>query len=139
MELATKYFEQNFASNIGAQARGYLSDRAIAPSTSVEFRLRLGRSNIVLALVRDYAIGYISNHIMRQLDVALAAHGYVVLAHRLDESIRPLADLWRMVSPCLVVGMGGLTLPDNMDVIDDANNVSTPPDRTIFVWRGVLL
>lgn len=79
--------------------------------------LRLGRSNIVLALVRDYAIGYISNHIMRQLDVALAAHGYVVLAHRLDESIRPLADLWRMVSPCLVVGMGGLTLPEDPNLL----------------------
>jgi DNA primase len=39
MELATKYFEQNLASNVGAQARGYLSDRAIGPSTSVEFRL----------------------------------------------------------------------------------------------------
>jgi DNA primase len=39
MELATKYFEQNLASNIGAQARGYLSDRGIVPSTSLEFRL----------------------------------------------------------------------------------------------------
>lgn len=39
MELATKYFEQNLASNIGAQARGYLSDRAIVPSTILEFRL----------------------------------------------------------------------------------------------------
>jgi DNA primase len=39
MELATKYFEQSLASNIGAQARGYLSDRAIVPSTVLEFRL----------------------------------------------------------------------------------------------------
>jgi len=39
MELATKYFEQNLASNVGAQARGYLSDRGIVPSTIVEFRL----------------------------------------------------------------------------------------------------
>jgi DNA primase len=39
MELAAKYFEQNLASSGGAQARGYLSDRAIAPSTVVEFRL----------------------------------------------------------------------------------------------------
>jgi DNA primase len=39
MELAAKYFEQNLASKVGAQARGYLSDRAIAPSTCVEFRL----------------------------------------------------------------------------------------------------
>jgi DNA primase len=45
MELATKYFEQNLASNVGAQARGYLSDRAIAPSTSVEFRLGYATSN----------------------------------------------------------------------------------------------
>lgn len=39
MELAAKYFEQNLASNAGAQARGYLSDRAIFPATQVEFRL----------------------------------------------------------------------------------------------------
>ncbi|HTV24290.1 MAG TPA: cytochrome c peroxidase, partial [Polyangiaceae bacterium] len=30
-----------------------------------------------------------------------------------------------------------LTLPENMDVIDFDGNVSTGPDRTIFVWRGV--
>lgn len=39
MEEATKYFEQKLASNVGAQARGYLSDRAIASATCVEFRL----------------------------------------------------------------------------------------------------
>src|SRR5215475_14088882 len=39
MELATKYFEQNLASNVGAQARGYLSDRGIASATIVEFRM----------------------------------------------------------------------------------------------------
>lgn len=30
-----------------------------------------------------------------------------------------------------------LPLPPNMDVIDLEGNVVTPPDRTIFVWRGV--
>jgi cytochrome c peroxidase len=30
-----------------------------------------------------------------------------------------------------------LPLPDNMDVIDLDGNVSSAPDRTIFVWRGV--
>jgi cytochrome c peroxidase len=30
-----------------------------------------------------------------------------------------------------------LHLPDNMDVIDLEGRVITPPDRTIFVWRGV--
>ena len=31
----------------------------------------------------------------------------------------------------------GLTLPDNMDVIDEAGTVTTPADRQIFVWRSV--
>jgi cytochrome c peroxidase len=31
----------------------------------------------------------------------------------------------------------GLTLPDNVDVIDEAGNVTTPGDRTIYVWRSV--
>lgn len=30
-----------------------------------------------------------------------------------------------------------LTLPDNMDLIDDQGNVITPEDRQIFVWRSV--
>jgi cytochrome c peroxidase len=30
-----------------------------------------------------------------------------------------------------------LPLPDNMDVIDASGKVITPPDRSIFVWRGV--
>jgi cytochrome c peroxidase len=31
----------------------------------------------------------------------------------------------------------GLTLPANMDSIDEGGNVTTPPDRRIFVWRAV--
>jgi cytochrome c peroxidase len=31
----------------------------------------------------------------------------------------------------------GLTLPDNMDLIDDEGNVITPGERSLFVWRGV--
>jgi cytochrome c peroxidase len=30
-----------------------------------------------------------------------------------------------------------LPLPDNMDVIDEQGRVITPPDRKVFVWRGV--
>jgi DNA primase len=45
MELATKYFEQNLASGVGAQARGYLSDRGVAASTNLEFRLGYATPN----------------------------------------------------------------------------------------------
>lgn len=31
----------------------------------------------------------------------------------------------------------GLTLPQNVDLIDEAGNVTTPPDRMIYVWRSV--
>lgn len=74
--------------------------------------LRLGRSNIVLALVQDFAFGFVSNTLLRRLDIALAERGYVVLAHRFDESTRPLSELWGLVSPALVVAMGGLTVPE---------------------------
>lgn len=45
MELATKYFEQNLASNIGAQARGYLADRSILAKTQMEFRLGYAKND----------------------------------------------------------------------------------------------
>jgi DNA primase len=39
MELATKFFAETLASKNGAKARGYLADRAISPSTQLQFRL----------------------------------------------------------------------------------------------------
>ena len=39
MELAAKFFSETLASRIGAKARGYLADRAISPSTQLQFRL----------------------------------------------------------------------------------------------------
>lgn len=79
--------------------------------------LRLGHSNIVLALVRDFAIGYVSNRVLRKLDLVLAERGFVVLAHRYDSTVRPLPELWGLVTPALVVAMGGLTVPEQQ-VID---------------------
>ena len=39
MELAAKFFTDTLASRLGAKARGYLADRAIAPQTQLQFRL----------------------------------------------------------------------------------------------------
>jgi len=80
--------------------------------------LRLGRSNIVLALVRDFAFGPVSHRVLRLLDNALAERGYVVLAHRFDEAVRPLSELWGLVSPNVVVAMGGLTVPEESVITD---------------------
>jgi DNA-binding LacI/PurR family transcriptional regulator len=83
--------------------------------------LRLGRSNIVLALVKDFSLGYVSNRLLRALDVALAERGYVVLVHEFNESRRPLAELWGLVSPAMVAAMGGLSVPSE-SAIDDAGS-----------------
>src|SRR5258706_3621890 len=39
VELAAKFFADTLASRVGAKARGYLGDRAISPSTQLQFRL----------------------------------------------------------------------------------------------------
>src|SRR5271163_1032846 len=39
MELAAKFFADTLASRFGAKARGYLADRAISPTTQVQFRI----------------------------------------------------------------------------------------------------
>ena len=39
MELAAKFFADTLASRHGAKARGYLADRAISPSTQLQFRI----------------------------------------------------------------------------------------------------
>ncbi|WP_315835088.1 DNA primase [Bradyrhizobium prioriisuperbiae] len=39
MEMATTFFIETLASRVGAKARGYLADRAIAPTTQLQFRI----------------------------------------------------------------------------------------------------
>jgi len=39
MELGAKFFAETLASRVGAKARGYLADRALSPSTQLQFRL----------------------------------------------------------------------------------------------------
>lgn len=74
--------------------------------------LRLGKTSIVLALVRDHSVGFISNRALRRLDNVLAERGYIVLVHRYDDSLRSLDELWSLVAPAAVVSMGGLSLPE---------------------------
>jgi len=80
--------------------------------------LRLGRSYVVLALVRDFSIGFNANRLLCRLDLALADRGYAVLVHRYDQQVRSLRDLWGLVSPAVVVAMGGLTVPEQSMILD---------------------
>ena len=71
--------------------------------------LRLGRSDIVLVLVRDFSFGYIASSLLHALDAALARRGFIILVDRYDSALRSVSELWQLVSPALVVAMGGLS------------------------------
>ena len=74
--------------------------------------LRTGRSDVVLALVRDYAIGHVADRLIAELDRALAERGLMLVVHRYDEDLRSLPQMWGLLSPDLIVSMGGLDIPE---------------------------
>ncbi|MFV0254302.1 MAG: LacI family DNA-binding transcriptional regulator [Beutenbergiaceae bacterium] len=104
---------------VGDDTRKRVLDAARAlghyPSAAAR-SLRSGRSNVVLALVRDFTLGHVASKIMARLDQELAAHGYVVLAHHYDGDLRPLPELWGLISPALIVAMSGMTVPDTEEM-----------------------
>jgi DNA-binding LacI/PurR family transcriptional regulator len=71
--------------------------------------LRLGRTDVVLVIVRNLSLGYVGSSLLYRLDAALAKRGYIVLVDRYEPSLRSLPVLWKMVSPALVLSMDGLS------------------------------
>ncbi|MBO3089506.1 LacI family DNA-binding transcriptional regulator [Cellulomonas dongxiuzhuiae] len=66
--------------------------------------LRSGRSDLVLCVLPDWTIGSAIDRLLDLLATALADHGLTVLVHICRDS-RPLAELWRAVTPCAVLGL----------------------------------
>lgn len=86
-------------------------DLGHVPSAAARM-LRRGVSDIVLAIVRDFSVGYISDGLLTRLDAALARRGFVLLVHRFDESVRRLDELQGRVDPAIIVTMGGIAESD---------------------------
>ena len=63
--------------------------------------LRRGRSDVVLLLLKDLPLGYTAIELVERLTDALARHGLTLLT-RLERN-RPLAELWRELTPSAVV------------------------------------
>ena len=78
--------------------------------------LSSGRSDIVLALVPGFTLGYVFEQGLEALDVALARRGAALMVHRHLERVRPLPELWKLVSPVLVVTTGGLNEPELLSI-----------------------
>jgi len=66
--------------------------------------LRRGRSDLVLCVLPDWPIGPVIDFLLDQLTVELAGRGLSLLVHH-ARGPRPLADLWRAVTPRAVLGL----------------------------------
>lgn len=81
-----------------------------APSAAAR-ALRSGRSDVVLCVLPDWPIGPVLDALLEQLAGALAERGLVLLVHH-GRDRRPLADLWRAVTPRAVVGLTAFAAED---------------------------
>jgi len=66
--------------------------------------LRSGRSDLVLCVLPDWTIGPVIDTLLDHLTTELADRGLSVLVHH-DRGPRPLAELWRAVTPRAVLGL----------------------------------
>ncbi len=66
--------------------------------------LRSGRSDLVLCVLPDWTIGPLLDTLIDHITTSLAEHGLSVLVH-ITRGSRPLAELWRAVTPCAVLGL----------------------------------
>lgn len=73
-----------------------------APSAAAR-TLRTGRSDLVLCVLPDWPIGPVVDSLLELLASELGARGLAVLVHH-GRGSRPLAELWRSVTPRAVVG-----------------------------------
>jgi DNA-binding LacI/PurR family transcriptional regulator len=74
--------------------------------------LRSGRSDLVLFLMPNWSTGEIVARTMDMLSQEFSAHGMTFLVHPRAESNHRLADLWRTITPAVVVTVDPLEARD---------------------------
>ncbi|ADG72972.1 transcriptional regulator, LacI family [Cellulomonas flavigena DSM 20109] len=73
--------------------------------------LRAGRSDLVLLVLPDWTLGPAIDTLIEHLSTALATHGLSVLVH-IRHGGRPLDELWRAVTPCVVLSLSPFPAAD---------------------------
>jgi DNA-binding LacI/PurR family transcriptional regulator len=71
--------------------------------------LRSGRSDVVLFLLPEWPIGPTIARLVEDLTRTLAASGLTLLLHTHPRSARPVADLWKAITPAAVINHQALT------------------------------
>jgi DNA-binding LacI/PurR family transcriptional regulator len=91
---------------IPAETRQRVLDAAArlgyAPSAAAR-ALRSGRSEVVLCLLPDWPMGREVGTILEQLSRSLAGRGLTFVAHPRAGGTRPIADIWKALTPAAVL------------------------------------
>ncbi len=73
-----------------------------APSAAAR-ALRSGRSDVVLCLLPDWPVGPAVGELLVRLSTALAHEGLTLVAHPRAQGDRPVAELWKAITPAAVI------------------------------------
>jgi len=73
-----------------------------APSAAAR-TLRSGRSDVVLCLLPDWPVGQEVGTLLSHLSAALARYGMTFVAHPSTRADRPVADIWKALTPAAVL------------------------------------
>ena len=84
-----------------------------APSAAAR-SLRSGRSDVVLTLLPDWPIGRMVGTLLEEIALALSEVGLIFVAHPRAGSERPIADIWKAISPAAVVTWESLDAGDEL-------------------------
>ncbi|HEU5473450.1 MAG TPA: LacI family DNA-binding transcriptional regulator [Actinophytocola sp.] len=105
--------------SISSQTRQRVLDAAerlgYTPSAPAR-ALRSGRSDVVLFLLPEWPIGPTIARLVEDLTRSLAASRLTLLLHTHPRSARPVADLWKAITPAAVINHQALT-DDEVQVI----------------------
>lgn len=78
-----------------------------APSAAAR-TLRRGRSDIVLCLLPDWPVGEHAARFLQELSAAFAAKGLTFLTHPRTAGPRPIAEVWKAITPAAVLALEAL-------------------------------
>src|SRR5262249_41351353 len=81
---------------------------AYAPSAAAR-ALRIGRTDTVLCLLPDWPISPTIGALLEHLSSALAAGGLMLVVHPRSGEARPIADVWKAITPAAVLGFEDFT------------------------------
>jgi DNA-binding LacI/PurR family transcriptional regulator len=107
---------------ISASTRSRVLDAAAtlgySPSAAAR-ALRTGRSDVVLCLLPDWPIGQEVGALLGNLSTALARSGLTFVAHPGSREDRPIADIWKALTPAAVLAFADFST-DEIDAMRSA-------------------